>query len=276
MVADFFSTAVERENIQHKRNLGLPAPWTEDLVLANHRFCNVFREDDKTTQWFRANVRDRLRNKPTAVIRATVGFRMFNLIATGKRLRSMLRAGIWDSAHVRKHLGGASQVVTGAYMVRTPYGMNKIEGICEMMEVFLDSGVIQKLARGPSTMTLQEAHGLIEQVPFQGHFTAYEIVTDLSHTCVLENAPDIMSWANPGPGAQRGLQWVMQREFGRGKDDMERMLQCMRELLRLSWDEDNWPWQDKPWTMREVEHWLCEYDKYCRGQLGQRLKRKYP
>jgi hypothetical protein len=38
-----------------------------------------------------------------------------------------------------------------------------------------------------------------------GPFLAYEIVTDLRFTALLENAPDIMTWANPGPGAKRGI-----------------------------------------------------------------------
>ena len=40
---------------------------------------------------------------------------------------------------------------------------------------------------------------------FFGGFHSYEIVTDLRHTYLLENASDINLWANIGPGCRRGL-----------------------------------------------------------------------
>ena len=50
---------------------GLPAPWTDDRILRDYYFTNVYRELDKTTVWFRENVRDPLRDDPR-VIFATV------------------------------------------------------------------------------------------------------------------------------------------------------------------------------------------------------------
>ena len=46
-------------------------------------------------------------------------------------------------------------------------------------------------------------------------FMAYEVVTDLRHTKWLKNAKDIMTWANPGPGAQRGLNRIHERELNK-------------------------------------------------------------
>jgi hypothetical protein len=99
-----------------------------------------------------------------------------------------------------------------------------------------------------------------------GPFMAYEVVTDLRHTAILENAPDIHTWANAGPGARRGLNRVFGKDYGR--DDVV----GMRELLKLS--RYMWPSQiegvmQPRWEMREVEHSLCEFDKYERARLGQ-------
>ncbi|MCP4547511.1 MAG: hypothetical protein GY835_13720 [bacterium] len=49
-VAAFFDWCRERERIRSKREVGEPAPWTEDPVFQRGRFLNVFREDDKGTQ----------------------------------------------------------------------------------------------------------------------------------------------------------------------------------------------------------------------------------
>jgi hypothetical protein len=61
-VANFFRFARERYKIKLAKDAGKPAPWTKDPVLATAYFCNVFREDDRTTVWFREEVRNKLRN----------------------------------------------------------------------------------------------------------------------------------------------------------------------------------------------------------------------
>lgn len=46
----FFDFCIERERIRQRREAGEPFPWTDDAVLQNGRFLNVFREDDKGTK----------------------------------------------------------------------------------------------------------------------------------------------------------------------------------------------------------------------------------
>lgn len=273
----YFETARERYRIRLRREAGQPAPWTDDPVLREYRFCNVFREDDKTTAWFRDNVRlPLLGAPPRRQILATVAFRTFNLIETGQRILPILLGKGWDTPRVLKAMEGARQIVTGAYMVHTPYGMKKLEGCCWVMDQFIQGSYANQLLRlPPSRHTLQAAHAIIQEAPCHGHFTAYEIVTDLSHS-VLRGAPDVLTWANPGPGAQRGLALVTGRAFGRGVTDRDDMLFVMRELLRLSRPGSGyWPEEWPSWTMREVEHWLCEFAKYESARRGGHMKRRY-
>ena len=77
----------ERHSIHLKRQAGAPKPWTDDEILQSNFFTNPYRENDKTTAWFRTHVREPLRTDP-AVILATVIFRWFNLISTGEVLMS--------------------------------------------------------------------------------------------------------------------------------------------------------------------------------------------
>ena len=46
-VSAFFEFCKERENIRIKREIGSPAPWTDDPIFQKGRFLNVFREDDR-------------------------------------------------------------------------------------------------------------------------------------------------------------------------------------------------------------------------------------
>ncbi|GIT32189.1 MAG: hypothetical protein Ct9H300mP2_2680 [Candidatus Neomarinimicrobiota bacterium] len=46
-VSAFFDFCREREKIRFAREAGTPAPWTDDPILQQGRFLNVFREDDR-------------------------------------------------------------------------------------------------------------------------------------------------------------------------------------------------------------------------------------
>jgi hypothetical protein len=114
----------------------------------------------------------------------------------------------------------------------------------------------------------------LKTLPYMGGFMAYELVSDLRWTPLLDKAPDIMTWANPGPGAQRGLSWLT-HDDNTIKIDQDDVQPSMQELLARAGDSAYWPKEWRSWEMREVEHWLCEYDKWERSNHGQSQKRRY-
>ena len=155
-------------------------------------------------------------------------------------------------------------------MVHSPWGMTKLPGCCHMVDLFLESSARVELQEAE---TLEWAWSRLVKVPFIGPFTAYEIVSDLRWTCVLEHATDINSWANPGPGCMRGLSHLTGEPVDMKKAARAEYIALMRQLLRCSRSKTNW--SHAAWEMREVEHWLCEFDKYIRGTQGGRLKRRF-
>lgn len=263
---EFFAYAAERYRVKLRRDAGQPYPWTTDSVLTDFRFCNVFREDDKTTVWFRENVRELLRDYPDRALFATLAFRWFNRIEVGELIKDQL-LGEWSSDEVRSRLRYTRPVVTGAYMIRTPAGMDKLDGVLWYIDNAIGANR-EDFNNVLQTTTLEQAWRALQPIAGMGPFLAYEVVSDMRYTCLLEQAPDIMTWANPGPGAVRGLTWVW------GKKVMPTMqLDAMRDLLHRSLR--SWPKEWPRWDMRTVEHTLCEFDKYKRGWNGQRLKRRY-
>ena len=73
----------ERERIRRKKeDANADPPWTEDEIFKKFKFCQVFREDDRTTRWFAAHIRRPLSAEPEVAM-ATIIFRFFNLIETG-------------------------------------------------------------------------------------------------------------------------------------------------------------------------------------------------
>lgn len=268
----YFATARERYWIKLRRERGDEPPWTTDPHLQAWRFCNVHREDDRTTAWFRENVRSKLTGMK--VVEATVAFRWFNRIETAERILPQL-LGRWDEKAVFSKLRGVSPVVTGAYIIKGWDGMPKLEGV--MHCIHTARPILRKIV--PTwDYSLQAAHASLLQIPYLGRFLAYELVSDLRWTDVLRQAWDIEDWASAGPGCARGLGRVVANDPGRFAygTDQAKMLDVMRELLAYSRSAEYWPQEWPRWEMREVEHWSCEFDKYERASAGDRLKRRYP
>lgn len=272
----FFAYARERYRVMLRRETGQPAPWTDDPILRQYRFCNVFREDDRVTRWIAENVRRPLRRDPRVLLAMYIA-RWFNRIPTLERLegRAVSNTNLfltWNRDYAERRLRDVKPLVTGAYMVKTPAGKNKLEGVLECIEAFVPHA--ERVGHEMlAARSLQHATELLQQFPYMGPFMAYEVVTDLRHTYLLDQATDILSWANPGPGAARGLGRVLYGEperFDRHvKCQVDEMQEAMQMLLARSRDPLFWPSDWPKWEMREVEHTLCEFDKYERARLGE-------
>ena len=286
-VEPFFKYARARYQLMLDRETNLERPWTKDPILQQYRFCNVFREDDKTTKWIRKHITFEKYGKN--LLGAMVIARWFNRIET---LELMLppakgRAALLDdlfgcwatepagwASIMRMVLKNQKPLVTGAYMIKTPAKMNKLEGLIWCIEQFIEMWNKERMADGSEfPSTLQAATDWLARSPYLGPFMAYEVVTDLRHTKILCNAPDIMTWANPGPGAARGAGRVARGDpdcYKRHRwPDVDSIQSIMRKLLKASQSDENWPRCWPTWEMRDVEHSLCEYDKYTRARLGQ-------
>lgn len=278
-VRAFFQYARRRHEIYLRRAAGHPPPWTNEAILQQYRFTNVFRELDRTTIWCREHVRERYEGLPE-VLPAVVVFRWFNKIETGEAIFGeefdwWLREG--DIDYLRraiKHARGDGPYVNGAYVIRSPTGMSKLDGVLQCCERFRTRTVAmanwREAARGmvEDRWTLRQAWEWLMEHELLGEFMAYEIVSDLRHTHLLRGASDIMTWANPGPGATRGLNRVQGRPVGYSTGHRI-LIPEMQEMLLQSSRSLYWP-QDWPaWEMREVEHTLCEFDKYERARTGE-------
>jgi hypothetical protein len=351
-VERFFAFARERHAVYLRRKRGDPRPWTKDPILGEYSITNVYRELDKTTQWFRKYVRDPYSNLPE-VMAATVLFRWFNTIRSGETIflqpaligdaqraaggsqtpwEAYLATGDLDALRGPLRRQGAPWV-TGAYMIRSPEGMDKLDGVLQSFHEFYTSqqpfqfthgttrGTWRDVAQECLNRRISGAPRTLEQVwewllgyYGLGKFLAYEIVTDLRHTSLLDLAPDINTWANPGPGALRGANLLIRGPVRVRKGRLEKCSYpeahaTMARLLELSRDPLFWPQpqlngtveagmdyaigekerfgdlgdvllkaEDWPkWEMREPEMWLCEYAKYERTRLGYgRPRGKYP
>ena len=259
-VERFFYWIDERIRIQERKDQGDPWPWTDDPIFQEYKFTNAFRERDRTTIWFRKKIRDPLRMQPE-VYMATVIFRWFNLIQTGETLLKHNLHIDWDPEKAYGVITPQDKWITGAYMIKSPTSMNKVRGVCKMITTLWDDR--QKFLDRCPWETLEGMSSFLEGYPFLGPFLSYELTTDLRHTFVGFRASDILTWANAGPGAMRGLNRIHGRDLDYTSKKHDWCSE-MRELLTLSWMKHSLDFE-----LREIEHSLCEFDKYERVRLKQ-------
>ena len=262
----FLSFIEERERIRLKRAAGDPWPWTKDPVLQRFRFCCVDREDDKVTKWIRENWREPYRDHPNLWFAMAVA-RQINLPAT---LQEIGFPTEWDPAKVlrilEKRKARGETIFSGAYILGggNPGGVSKIRyTVMDILNPLWKNGQHLRVAGFPYN-SLQQVHDwFLGQWGF-GKFLAYEVVTDLRHTRYLQEAKDIMTWANIGPGAQRGLNRLYDRELKQSHPQS----QLLEELLLVQdWVIKNGDLKLLPRVeSRTIEHQLCEVDKYFRAQ----------
>ena len=269
-VEGFYDYINERHAIYLKRFIGEPHPWTDDEILQTYSFCNVYRELDKVTVWIRENWKEPYADHPNLPFAMAVA-RQINWPDT---LQEIGFPEHWNPERVKAIMQGRmdrkEKVYTGAYMLTGTLGGTKVEQTIDK--------ILTPLYENPPTIyknSLEKTWA--EYLPYAGFsgFMAYEVVTDLRHSKYLENAEDIMTWANAGPGAKRGLNRIHGRLLEQTIKPRQLTIE-MQELLDMAGDYIGSFLPDL--EMREIEHCLCEYDKYERVRLGEgrpRAKYKY-
>jgi hypothetical protein len=279
---DYFAFLRERYRILRRRHAGQSAPWTDDPVLREWRFCNVRREDDRTTIAFRDTVRDPLRDDPH-VLFATIAWRWFNLIETGEVLRPFLISrDAWDRPEAERLLqertDRGDKVFTGAFMVNSEQNRPKLPAILDYIDwcwANLDPREIRRTCRTKEAMFER-----IKAIPRQGAFSAYQVVVDLMYTHFLEDAPDQNTFTVAGPGCARGIGLCFAGRpdaFGySSRFAQAKMRELMVQTLEASRDPNHWPTDWPPFILSDIENGFCEFAKYRSAQGGKRQKRRYP
>lgn len=265
---DFFKFISERHQIYLNRQTGMSFPWTEDEILQTYSFCNVFRELDTVTIWLRENWREPYADHPNLPFAMAMA-RQINWTET---LSEIGFPEEWNPEHAKNVMRARQlkkeKVYTGAYMLTGTLGGPKIDQTIDkiLTPLYEDQPEIDNDSLENTWREYLRYKGFAK-------FISYEVVTDLRHTKHLNQAKDIMTWANAGPGAKRGLNRIFGRDIKTPLKN-EQSNHEMMDLLDYSVEmlEPHVPALE----MRDIEHSLCEFDKYERTRLNQgRPRAKY-
>lgn len=276
----------ERHAIYNRRAEGKPKPWSTDPIFQNWRFCNVFRELDTVTIWIRKHIREPFAEHEFLWFMLCIA-RYINRPST---LEYLMAQGAWPSnpdfepemltKALDRWKAYGETVYTGAYMIRAEsnpnkswYSWSKNRYVSEVVlgRLWNDRNAWNEYfelhdgSEKDYPSSLEKTWERFQRIHYVGWgpFMAYEVVTDLRHTRYLRDAEDIFSWANAGPGALRGLNRLYGRPLKASNrkacGEMHDVLLSVSRTLRPPWK----------FEIRDIEHSLCEFDKYERVRLGE-------
>jgi hypothetical protein len=276
--ADLLAFMKARHAIYLKRAAGKPKPWTTDPVLLRYRFCNVYRELDTVTQWVRTRIREPYYDHPNLWFMLAMA-RQINWPDT---LQEIMDAKAWPVAKTKydpekiravmlARQARGEQLYTGAYMLNAhgiPPGAPKDKAYFTTSLVLGSVWERREAIAAAFMCSMRDAWESLLPGHGWGPFTAYEVVCDARYTrygTLASWQRDVHTWSNAGPGAVRGLNRLLGRELTANVSPARALAEMIEYHEALG---PRWP-HAPHLELREIEHSLCEFDKYERVRLGE-------
>jgi len=254
----------ERENVRVLRHeMGESAPFTQDKILQEFRFCNINREHDAVTLWIADHVRNNVEfDSPLHLICAMMACRIFNKPETLKMMDfSRFDIPSWFREAYQLQEEG-HKILRGAYMMPA-HGKNaKGLGVVDYYQrITMELSTYPELQEAS---TLAEVAECMTNVRGLGLFLANQVITDLRYTPQFKDASDWSTFILCGPGTRRGIN----RYDGFDKDKPRKPEQFSQRLLeiRASITEDiSLVLEEYFMDPNNVSNSFCEFDKYERA-----------
>ena len=267
--------AAERQRIYYSRLRGEPAPWTKDQTLASYRFTNAYRAADRVSQYLIKDViyGDDLSGDPDEVVFRILLFKIFNRVETWQALASGLgTVALVDNPFPRideiltGELDSGRQVYSAAYVMPTARSGNGAErkhsAHLELLQKMMADRLGERLAEAK---TMASAFEMLVSYPMVGAFLAYQYVTDINYSPILDFSE--REFVAVGPGAREGLRKCFLDTGGRTDDDLIRMMMDLQdeEFERLGLDFHDL--FGRSLQLIDCQNIFCEVAKYARARF---------
>ena len=268
-VVDLLYFMEKREKIRMLKEAGAPEPYTDDEILRTGRFCNVRREDDRTTRWVAEHWRTPHANDPVLFLAMTIA-RLVNKTETLDALGYPLP---WDPERFLSVMAACDTPYGSAYTITVKKGYPSKPAF-QVAEIFGPLWDARAFVRPRAGDTLERFSTRLSDFKYLGSFYRGQIIADLKYVEPLRSAADWMTFAEPGPGSKPGLNRVLGRPAEAPWTDNEWRgeLRWLREdiapeLERLGLGDLH---------MQDLQNVCCEVNKFLRARSGERsMRRKY-
>ncbi len=273
----FWDFVVERHRIWWKKTvLQERSPWTDDKILRQFHFCNIYRDLDTGTIWYRNHV-VRGSESLAGAVWATIVYRLVNNTRIFEQLGPAAFArprwrGMIAEIRARDILLNSDAYLTFPWP-HTFKGKgsrtDRFEYILGRLELEFD-GVVHDLH---DAKTLQEVGERLKDIYGIGPFLSLQIYRDLILTGHLNFSTN--DWVEIGVGALNTLR-ALYGEKARSDKQRHSLIYKLtgdqdRQLGRRGWGD----FETRDLTACDIENCLCEYGKYAKLVAGVGRKRYY-
>lgn len=201
----------ERQSVYMKRVNGLNAPWTNDKIISEFKFTNVYRASDRVSQYLIRNVIYKGNQSPEEVIFRILLFKIFNKIETWEYLKNSVGEIEYKQFNLAKYtkalttLYNSDQTVySAAYIMPSGGKFNKFGHKHEMHLNLLMHMMKDKLpSKIENSKSMQEAYQILLSYPTIGNFLGYQFITDINYSEITNFSEK--EFVVPGPGALDGI-----------------------------------------------------------------------
>lgn len=266
----YWRLAAERQKIFFKRWQGKAGPWTDDRILRLHKFTNAYRASDRVSQYLIKNVIYEGEQSAREWLFRVLLFKFFNSIDTWDLLTSCLgelHSQRFSPEVCDKVLSSAMcagrPIYSAAYIMpsggRSSPHKRKHHMHLSLLSRMLADGLAEKLNQSPD---MASAFRLLREYPSIGDFLAYQYVTDLNYSPLIDFSE--MEFVRAGPGAVDGIRKCFSERGGYSDEDLirivsdhqENMFECMGLSFQSLWG--------RRLQLIDCQNLFCEVDKYAR------------
>jgi len=285
----YWKFAAERQAIFCARLKGQQPPWTNDPILKSYKFTNVYRASDRVSQYLIKNVLYKGDQSPEEVFFRTILFKMFNRIETWELLLRELHDISYANYSFERYdtiltraINSGGKIYSAAYIMPSGGKSSKFDRKHRMhlklIEKMISDGLPKKIR---SSKSMRDAFELLRSYPSIGDFLAYQYITDLNYSTIIDFSE--MEFVVPGPGARDGIRKCFSDLCGLSEEELIRVVAERQEMeferLGLKF---HYLWGRKL-QLIDCQNIFCEVSKYARikhpdviGVSGRtRMKQKY-
>jgi hypothetical protein len=271
VVDAYWRLAAERQNIFFRRLDGQEAPWTDDPILTEYKFCNAYRASDRVSQYLiREVIYADGEYTPEDQLLRIVLFRLFSKPESwellGDAFDDITCATFQPETYgavLDRAFAAGRKLYTGAFILCATRAFGherKHRNHLALLELMLRANELPRaVTRARSLRDLYEA---LARYPLIGPFMAYQLAIDINYSELCDFSES--EYAVAGPGARRGIAkcfadkkgwddgriiaWMTQRQA----DEFERLGLEFASLY------------GRPLQAIDIQNMFCEVDKYAR------------
>jgi hypothetical protein len=271
----------ERMNIFWKKYGGFPKPYTDDEIMQKHKFTNVYRVLDRSSQYLLKNVIYNGKNYSKGeMIWRIIMYKHFNLPSTWDALLN--RFGdvtlnisskdfceffdVYKQDHI---LYSNAYMITASFMRSKPImesfnlipGMPKYESYLRLFDIGLFEDRIMDELVGMNS--LEEGFNSLKKIVGIADFLAYQLVQDINYTDIFDF--DDNDFCAAGPGTQRGIERCFTIV---GKSDYQEIVKWVQINFEQLCEDYKINFKSLPnWKPKvpDFSSCFCETSKYLKG-----------